>query len=288
MIKYITYFVLAGILTSCYFFKKKEEISSNPTEGKPVARVFNNFLYEKDLEGLFSQSLTADDSLLLRKRYINSWVKKQVLLMKAESNILSLKQIEDKVNKYRYDLILFEYQRKYLDENLDNTVSEEEIQQYYENNKKDFELKKNIVKCEVARLHKNTPKLDKNIKLFKSTKSKDQQKFKEYVMQYSDYYKFEDDVWYDFNEVVSNTPFVNYQNQIQFLKKNKFAQETDSLYVYFIKIIDYKINDEISPLEFVKDRIADIIINKRKVELIQKLEEGVVEIAQENNDFEIF
>ena len=288
MIKYITYFVLAGILTSCYFFKKKEEISSNPTEGKPVARVFNNFLYEKDLEGLFSQNLTADDSLLLRKRYINSWVKKQVLLMKAESNILSLKQIEDKVNKYRYDLILFEYQRKYLDENLDNTVSEEEIQQYYENNKKDFELKKNIVKCEVARLHKNTPKLDKNIKLFKSTKSKDQQKFKEYVMQYSDYYKFEDDVWYDFNEVVSNTPFVNYQNQIQFLKKNKFAQETDSLYVYFIKIIDYKINDEISPLEFVKDRIADIIINKRKVELIQKLEEGVVEIAQENNDFEIF
>ena len=280
--------IVAGSLSSCYFFKKKEEEKPKENLGNAIARVKGKYLYDRDIKDLFSEDLFENDSILLRKRYINSWIKNQILLDKAENNIPSLKEIEDKVSKYRYDLILYEYQRKYIDQKLNKTVTEEEIVDYYNKNKSDFELKQNIVKCEFVRLHKNTPKLNKNLKLYTSKNKRNVNKFKEYVMQFSDSYSFDSDIWYDFNDVVNNTPFANYQNQIQFLKKNKFAQESDTSYVYLIKIMDYKISDQVSPIEFVKEKIADVIINKRKVELLKQLEEGVYESAKENNEFEIY
>ena len=72
------------------------------------------------------------------------------------------------------------------------------------------------------------------------------------------------------------------------MKGKKSIQESDSLHVYLLKILKYKISDETSPLEFVRDRIKDIIINKRKVELIKTLEDGIYKQAEKNKDFEIF
>ena len=44
---------------------------------------------------------------------------------------------------------------------------------------------------------------------------------------------------------------------------------------------EYRISDNVSPLEFVTDEIKNIILNKRKVELAKKLEDEVYESALE-------
>jgi hypothetical protein len=44
----------------------------------------------------------------------------------------------------------------------------------------------------------------------------------------------------------------------------------------------------VSPLEFVKEDIKNIILNKRKVELARKLEDDVYENAAKRKDFEVF
>lgn len=291
MAKQILYILCLGaFLSSCRFFHKKEETpTTSDPQKKVIARVFDSYLYEEDLKGLLIEEHTHEDSIKLVKGYINSWVKKQVLLKKAEKNIQgSLEEVDMKVEKYRYDLILYEYQRKYLEERLNKTVTEKDIETYYADNMSDFELKQNIVKCHFIRLNKNVPKVSKMIDLFKSTKARDQKKFKEFVLQYSDSYSMDDDIWYDFNDVVSQTPFATYQNQVQFLKKNKIAQESDENNIFLLKVLEYKISDQISPLEFVKERIRSIVINKRKVELLKSLEQGVYDQANENGDFEIY
>jgi peptidyl-prolyl cis-trans isomerase SurA len=58
--------------------------------------------------------------------------------------------------------------------------------------------------------------------------------------------------------------------------------------LYFLKIDAYKISDNVSPLEFVKHDIKNIILNKRKVELAKKLEDDVYENAAKRKDFEVF
>ncbi len=72
------------------------------------------------------------------------------------------------------------------------------------------------------------------------------------------------------------------------MQDNKFIESEDDDFLYFLRIDDYKISDQISPLEFVEDQIRNIIINKRKVELTNELERKVFEDALRNNEFEIY
>ena len=72
------------------------------------------------------------------------------------------------------------------------------------------------------------------------------------------------------------------------LKKSNFAQLQDSLGVYLVKIEDLLKRNDIAPLSHIKPTIQQIILNKRKLELIKKLEKDITKDAIKNNDFEIY
>jgi len=52
--------------------------------------------------------------------------------------------------------------------------------------------------------------------------------------------------------------------------------------------LGFKIKDNLSPLGFEKENIRNIMINKRKMELIDKMQNDLYKEAEKNNDFEIF
>jgi hypothetical protein len=91
-----------------------------------------------------------------------------------------------------------------------------------------------------------------------------------------------------FDELVRNSPIAEIPNKVQFLKTNPYYETEDDNYLYFLKVDEYRISDNVSPLEFVRDEISNIILNKRKVELAKKLEDEVYNNALEQNDFEIY
>lgn len=90
-----------------------------------------------------------------------------------------------------------------------------------------------------------------------------------------------------FDELVRNSPLAEIPNKIQFLRANRYYETSDDSYLYYFKVDEYRISDNISPLEFVKNDIKNIILNKRKVELAQKLEDDVYKQAAEQREFEI-
>ena len=73
----------------------------------------------------------------------------------------------------------------------------------------------------------------------------------------------------------------------QFLKANPYYETSDDAYLYFFKVVEYRISDNVSPLEFVKDDVRNIILNKRKVELAKRLEDEVYNKALDQKEFEI-
>ncbi len=85
-----------------------------------------------------------------------------------------------------------------------------------------------------------------------------------------------------------NSPLAEIPNKVQFLRSYNYFETSDTEFLYFLKIDAYKMSDNVSPLEFVKQDIKNIILNKRKVELARKLEDEVYENAAKQNDFEIF
>ena len=279
-------------LSSCDIINYKGNDSgikfSDNVAVKPIARAHDQYLYLEDLQGLIPADISKADSANLIQRYVKSWINKQLVITEASDKLnLGEVEIERKVLDYRYALMIHEYQKLYINEKLDTDVSPAEVEQYYMENKDNFQLRQNIIKCRYVKLANEAPKMNVFKRLFNSGNDKQFEELRSYCYQYANRFHL-DSSWVNFDEVIENTPMATIDNKIQFLKRTNYYETTDDNYQYFLKILEYKISDEISPMEWVYDDIVRIIINKRKVELAKELEEGIYERAVQNEDFEIF
>jgi hypothetical protein len=278
------------VLSGCEYINLKQFTEEEEEEERVVvATVGNSTLYLDDLKGIVNKDASSADSANLMNRYVNSWVRKQLLISEASEQInFDLPSIDRKVLDYRYALMVHEYKKFYVDQHLDTAISSKEIQNYYEENKDNFELKQNIIRGYFIKITKDAPKLNRLEKLVNSKKKDDFTELKSYCFRFADTYFLEDSIWINFDEVIKNTPFVSVTNKVEFLKSNNYVEEEDEQFKYLLKIKEYKISDQISPLEFVRNDIEQIILNKRTVALANELEENVFKKATKSEKYEIY
>jgi hypothetical protein len=286
---YILIAIILLNLTSCDLIKMKEEPQLNEDKSNPIARVGDQFIYPEDLEGIATSGMTKEDSTERTMRFVNNWIRKQLLIQEASTKIeFDEAEIERKILDYKYSLMGYEYQSFYISQNLNTDVSEEEIEKYYNENIDNFILKQNIVRGKFVKLPLGAPKINKIKTLINSNKKEDIEELNSYSLSFAATYQLYDTVWMVFDDVIKNSPLAEIPNKIQFLQSNRFIETSDLQFQYFLKIDEYRISDNTSPLEFVKEVIKNIIINKRKVQLAQQLEQNVYERATKNKEFEIY
>lgn len=281
--------LLLSLCSSCEFLSLNNGDAVESQDESIVARVGSAYLFKEELEGLVINGASIQDSLLITQKFVVNWVKKELLILEAANNIqIDQSEIERKVADYRYALISYEYQKLKVNQALNNEVTEQEILSYYNDNLKNFILKQNIIQGRFIKVSNEAPNISRAKRWIKSSRPQDLEELKSYSFQFASNYSLEDSTWINFDEVIKNSPFSTISNKIQFLSRNSYVEESDSSYLYLFKIDKYKISDEISPLEFVRDDIKNIILNKRRVDLAKNLENGIYERAKENEDFEIF
>lgn len=281
--------LLPLLVAGCEFIRMKRNQTQPEGERVPVARVADTYLYKDELSGVLSDKVTKEDSIARVTAYINSWIRKQLLINEAMKTInINEAEVERKVLDYRYSLIGYEYQNFYIKQNLDNNVTDEEINRYYQEHLDNFILKQNIIRGTFIRVPKGAPRTNRVKELMFSTKEKDVEELRSYCLSFSSAYHLSDSSWMEFDKLVVGSPLAEIPNKVQFLKSNPYYETSDAESLFFLKVDEYKISDNVSPLEFVKEDIKNIILNKRKVELAKKLEEEVYENAASNKEFEIF
>lgn len=276
--------LIALLASGCEYFKQKVE-----TEKVVIAMANDVELYLEDLNGITPLGLSADDSVKLVETYIQNWVKKQVLISRAiQETQFDQDEIDRKVLDYRYSLIIHKFEKNYVESNLDPDISETEIQTYYEEKSDNFLLKQNILRCLFAKIPKGSPGLAnfrRNIRGYPNASLED---IKGYCFQYANSAFTDEDIWINFNEVATASPLKEVKNQVQFLESSTYNETSDDEFIYFLRILEYKISDEMSPLEFIRDDIESILVNKRKIELKRELEEAIYEEAKKNESFKIY
>ena len=295
-IKVGSFLALILLLGSCKerslpdFLRFKNQETSEDVIRHPVARVYENYLYEQDLEGIVDEDATPEDSASLVGRYVDTWVKKQLMLAEAATQMdIDEAELERKILDYRYALIVYEFEKNYVNQEVDTEVSESEIEKYYREHQENFELKQNIIKGIYAKVPQEAPRIGRLRKLFQGELDEQaREEIRSYCLSFASTYSLDDSTWYNFEGIIANTPLVSIPNKVQFLQKNEFIETSDDIYVYLVKVQDYKISDQISPLEFVRDDIEKIITNQRKVALTQELEEEIYRDAKKKNEFEIY
>jgi hypothetical protein len=256
---------------------------------KIVAKVGNRNLTKQDLIGLVALGSSKKDSASIVQRYIENWVNKQIMLQKAEKEIkLNQNEIDKKLTDYKNDLILYEFEKNYIQKNLDTTVKQEQIKNYYEENPANFELKQNIVKGVWAKVRKDNKEANNAIKELLIKAQYDPQKIKSELPKNSAQYKIFDENWIDIESIIKDTPFHAITNRINFIQTNRFSENTDEEYTHFLLINAYKVTNQLSPIEFVKPRIINMLLNQRKIQLLKNMEKNIYEEAKKNKLFQIY
>ena len=282
---FLLFVVLLGMaLTGCH--RKKD------TGNAPLARVGDTYLYVDDLKGLIPKGATPRDSLLYCQSYINKWVHTQLLLRQAEKNLPEDKlNFKKRLEEYRNALIIYQYETEYVRQNMDTVVSEKEINDYYNHHLKDFQLKENIVKVIYAildRKREDAPQQEKIFwHMFHLPDSILLDSLENYAPVMAENFSTDTNTWIPFNRLLKVIPIETY-NQGIYLKNHRIIKLKDDDRIYLVKFVNFKIKDETSPEELEAGFIRQIILNKRKTEMVRRLREEIFKHEKKQKEFEIY
>lgn len=241
------------------------------SEDKVIASVNDVQLTEAELLYHLPEGLSTEDSLKFIETYTEQWIQEQVVYQKAiEVLPENSKNVDYQLADYKRSLLIYTYEQYYIQDRLDTAVPMIDIQNYYDENAEDFVLKDYIVKAVYAKYTINTPDLEDVAKWYKFNKEDDWISLQSHANLYS--IKFFNDTtnWVYFDDILNEIPLTDINTETFIRKKKSITFEEDGM-VYFLNVIDSKLQDEISPIEFEYDKIRGILLNIKVNELRKEL-----------------
>lgn len=269
------------VLTGCgHLVRQSERIV--------VAECYDNKLYADELEGLMPSSAGKMDSLAQVNAFVDSWVRKQLLVHQAEMNLTPQqldfsKQLQD----YRNSLVIYAYETQMIEQYLDTVVSQEEIADYYEKHVENFQISSTIVKVAYVILEADCKQRKEFKQLLSDRDTLDLAHLDALAEQHALLSYLDVDTWLKLDDLVGQVP-VEIYNHESFLRRNKFvAFEKDNL-EYMVRFEDYLLEKSTSPIELETEGIRDIILLKRQKELLARMHSDLYEQAKKEKVFEIY
>jgi len=272
---------LVLLVNGCSLFQ-----GSNHEE--PVARVFEQYLYPSDLKAAIPPGTSDPDSAILAKRFVETWVKDQLMLNRAEQALTEEQMdFEKQIAEYHRSLLIFSFRQKLLQQKLDTAVNKNEIQTYYEENINNFLLNQDVIKGTFIKVPLTAPRMDELRRWSWNSREEDLVQMEKYCITYADKYSNFNDTWVYFSNVKDQLP-MKISQPSRYLRFNKNIETTDDQFRYMLHVTDHVTEGEAAPVELVWDDIVNIILNKRKIEFIQDLEQRVYNDGVNRNQFEIY
>ena len=273
-------FILLLLILSCDF---NTELNDNI-----VARVGDKTLSKEDLINKLPKIVNSEDSIIISNKIINNWALNQLLIDNAEINLSNeeVEKIEKISNDYYNDLLISTYKNKVASYNSDTLVLDDEISEYYDSNFENFLLYEDIIKGRYVKLNKNNFNLNEIKRRFRRFNEQDLTFFDSISLQLLNY-SLNDTIWVNKDLFFNKIPVLKDEEIERIVKKTLYVVKEDSLDVYLIKINDFiDINDK-APLDYIYNRIEELIKNKKRVDFIKKFETETIENAKIENNFEI-
>ncbi len=284
MKQFLGFISILLFFSSCDYInlKKSKEIKKSLN---PIAKIYGSKLYLEDISEFFPKTTSKKDSIIFSKSLIDTWAIKKLLLKKAveNSSLNENKSIDELVQKYRESLLINNYKERLIKQQLDTIVSVKEIIVFYEANKQNFRLNEELVQLKYLQFDEDKVDKKKIINLFKSDKLEDVEMLEQQQFNFKQYH-LNDSIWLTLDNVLLKIPY----SKEKLLKKTKFSQKVNSLGLYLVAVKNILKRNEIAPLSYVSSNIKQMILHKRKLELIREIEKIILQDAVQNKNFKIY
>lgn len=269
------------LLAGCdYFQKSSKEVV--------LAECYGKYLFESDLQGVVPEGASIMDSIQLVNTFIDSWVRRQVLIHQAENNLNKEQlDLEKQVDEYRNSLVIYAYESQLIEQKLDTVVSEDEIAEYYDQNKENFQLRNTMVRVAYVILDSDCKQRADFQKLMSDPDTLLLQNIDVQATYYAVKSFLDVDQWVRLDELTNIIP-IQIFNAESFLKRNKFVCFDMNDYTYMVRFVDYLLEESISPIEMERDNIKSVILARRKQALIEKMRTAIYDKARREHAFEVY
>lgn len=284
IVKSFSVFVfLLVLISSCQYFKNK----TKELKEEPIARVNDLYLYPSDINGL---SLNADksDSAKLVQMFVTDWIKRNLLLEKAKESLPnSMKEIDEKVENYRQSLILYNYESELLSEMQDTSIENSLKQKYYQDFQNNFVLDEDVFQFQYIALPLNTAQLEDWIEVFSSTKPEDKVLLNSKVKIGAMKAELSSSKWFTRDELNKQIEL-----PLDFFTKLKVNGNVlkleNSTQVILYRLNAVKPMGDIAPFDRVEKSINQILLNKKRTELLNKMYQEIYQKGIQSKTAEDF
>jgi hypothetical protein len=264
---------------------KSSENVDNPTEkGKAIGKVMGKEIYSSEIE-----PYTRSDSANAVQKYFDKVALEQALVKRAEeSKKVDMDALEEKVNQFKNSLIILRYQQHYLKEKLDTNVSLEEIKKYYEQNINSYLLDKDVFQGYYIKIPTNAPRIKRITELLASDKQSDHDELQSACLRYASFFSLESKPWQPLPIIFKTqmTYMAPYLNHMITSKQIVSVEKDDNLHL--VRFFGFKFAQQPSPLPYVELEIKQVLLNKRKQQLLSQLNEELMRQVKADHVIEIY
>lgn len=248
----------------------------------PVARVDRHRLSADEATAALPKGVEGSDSINYVDAFVDRWIVGQLKLHEAERLFsASADDIDRMVEEYRNSLLIRKIEQHCLDTELDTELTDAEVEEYYNAHRDEFRLKSPVVKGCVVAFGDDYRRRERLLQLMRSDREEELRDFEELCLKNRFFFvKF--DNWVDFSELAANLPLLRSaerRNDEAMLSKRGVQQIRHDRTYYCFRIFDVLREGDRMPLSMARESIERIIMNGRRMDVLRRYEERILQQA---------
>jgi hypothetical protein len=282
--KKVTYSIGLLFLFSCSFFPAKQQAEKDPV----VAKIDDKILFLSEISTIFPDGISKKDSIELLKNYVSTWARKYLVAAKAEMYLgKEQKNVTQELEDYRLSLLSYRYENQYVEQKIDTSVTQGEIDLFYEQHAEIFPLTASCAKATYVKVKRNASGIAAIKRLVRVAKDENLTALDSLCAKAGAVCDFFNDQWVNVDFLTQNTVFTAEQCS-QSLRANGYLENQTEQDFYMLAFRNVKKAGDVAPLVHVRDAIIHLILGKRKRNLIKNLENSIYNEALDYKRLKIY
>jgi hypothetical protein len=272
--------IVSLLLISC----SKSDESAN----SPIVKVGSKVLTKQVLDENIPAGLSHNDSIIEAEYYIRNWITDVLMYDIAEKNTGSMEHINQLVENYRKSLVIYQYQEQLINEKVVKTISEQDLYNYYKDNKEKFKLDQYLIKGVFLKVPIEAPDIEEIRNSYKSVSSQaSREKLERFSVRNAVTFDYFLDKWVSFDELKNNWPAASRKAVTLETGRNYFEQQ-DEVHCYFLNVTEFLSPDDFAPFEYAKPVIQEMLVNQRKIDFLKQTEDDIYQRAVDKGDIKFY
>lgn len=242
-------------------------------ESELLAQVFHYKLYYEDIRELLQGYSTPEDSVQQVRSITEHWVRDRLLLVEAEKNFPKEINLDKLLEDYRQSLLRHFFEQRTLADRLDTVITEQALQTYYEENKEQHRLQSGIFRGYYFKIPRPQQRNDKIRQWWPLFPEKHYRDVMKYASEHAVAQLTDTTEWHEQRKVIQYFP----ENTLtpSLIRSHRGISREDQNYIYLLYPLEVYHEDDIAPLDWIREQAARFILHQRELKILDQIKEEI-------------